>query len=107
MSEMNLYSQSYSAPGMNMSDVPVASLPGVTPRAPQPCGAQSIASLPERKAHSSSEVLAAHFVRKSYRKGPFAVPVLQGIELAVTKGEFVSIIGPSGCGKTTLLHLLA
>jgi len=34
-------------------------------------------------------------------------PVLEGIDLAVRKGEFVSIIGPSGCGKSTILKLVA
>ena len=33
--------------------------------------------------------------------------VLDGIDLAVAEGEFLSVIGPSGCGKTTLLRLLA
>ena len=32
---------------------------------------------------------------------------LDGIELAVEPGEFVSIVGPSGCGKTTLLRIVA
>jgi putative ABC transport system ATP-binding protein len=31
---------------------------------------------------------------------------LTGIELAIKKGEFVSISGPSGCGKSTLLSIL-
>src|SRR5688572_8978223 len=31
---------------------------------------------------------------------------LTGINLAMTKGEFVSISGPSGCGKSTLLSIL-
>ncbi len=30
-----------------------------------------------------------------------------GIDLAVTEGEFVTLLGPSGCGKTTTLALIA
>jgi len=56
---------------------------------------------------SPSELIAAHYIRKSYRRGPVVIPVLQGVSLAVDKGEFLAIVGPSGCGKTTLLHLLA
>ncbi|MEK6346785.1 MAG: ABC transporter ATP-binding protein [Burkholderia sp.] len=33
--------------------------------------------------------------------------VLDGIELDVAPGEFVSVVGPSGCGKSTLLRVLA
>jgi NitT/TauT family transport system ATP-binding protein len=35
------------------------------------------------------------------------VAALDGVELAVAPGEFVSLIGPSGCGKSTLLRLVA
>lgn len=35
------------------------------------------------------------------------VHALSDIDLAVSQGEFVSLIGPSGCGKTTLLRLIA
>ncbi len=33
--------------------------------------------------------------------------VFAGLDLAIMRGEFVSVVGPSGCGKTTLLHILA
>lgn len=32
--------------------------------------------------------------------------VLQGINMRIDKGEFVSVIGPSGAGKSTIFHLL-
>ena len=46
-------------------------------------------------------------VRKVYRKEKMAVPVLEGTDLTVKRGEFLALMGPSGSGKTTLLNLIA
>ena len=42
-------------------------------------------------------------VSKTFSGGTSA---LQGIELTIEPGEFVSLIGPSGCGKSTLLRIM-
>ncbi len=45
-------------------------------------------------------------VSKVYRVGDQEIRALDGIDLRIEEGEFVSIIGPSGSGKSTLMHLL-
>lgn len=46
-------------------------------------------------------------VKKIYNEGHESeVRALNGIDLEIGKGEFVSIIGPSGSGKTTLLDII-
>lgn len=45
-------------------------------------------------------------VTKEYRTEDTTTPVLHGISLTITEGEFISIMGPSGSGKSTLLHIL-
>lgn len=51
-------------------------------------------------------MLRAEGLRKAYRRHAVTVPVLNGLNLEVRAGEFLSIVGASGSGKSTLLHLL-
>src|SRR5216684_1665032 len=45
-------------------------------------------------------------VTKTYDSGENAVQALRGVDVAIGRGQFVSIIGPSGSGKSTLMHIL-
>jgi lipoprotein-releasing system ATP-binding protein len=52
-------------------------------------------------------VLEARALTKTYVGGDGGIiAVLDGIDLAVERGEMVAVIGASGAGKSTLLHLL-
>jgi putative ABC transport system ATP-binding protein len=45
-------------------------------------------------------------VAKLFQRGPTMVRALDGVDLEIDAGEFVTLEGPSGSGKTTLLQLL-
>src|SRR5258706_1100554 len=46
-------------------------------------------------------------IRKTFGAEPGAIVALDGIDLDVKPGEFVTGVGPSGCGKSTLLRIIA
>src|SRR5687767_3632408 len=52
-------------------------------------------------------VLRVRGVRKSFDAPGGTTVALNGIDLDIERGSFVSIIGPSGCGKSTLLQIMA
>jgi ABC-type lipoprotein export system ATPase subunit len=45
-------------------------------------------------------------ISKSYRTGDVVTPVLFGIDLQMSQGDYVALMGPSGSGKSTLMNLL-
>lgn len=45
-------------------------------------------------------------LKKYYGSGDNMVRALDGIDLEITRGEFVAIVGASGSGKTTLLNMM-
>ena len=45
-------------------------------------------------------------VHKTFTRGDEKIDVLQGLTVAIAKGEFLALMGPSGSGKSTLLNLI-
>ena len=84
----------------------MSSLPQTTHSIPISRGIRPHRALPVTSSPQAVEQMATCGLFKSYRKGSLGIPVLQGIDLSVYEGEFLSIIGQSGSGKSTLLHLL-
>lgn len=45
-------------------------------------------------------------MKKHYQMGSQTVRALDGVDLTITKNEYVAIMGPSGSGKSTLMNIL-
>ena len=54
-----------------------------------------------------ADILEIKNVSKTYDAGgDNPVKALDGVDLNIAEGEFVSVIGPSGCGKSTLFNII-
>jgi putative ABC transport system ATP-binding protein len=52
-------------------------------------------------------IAEARGVHRIYETGRVSVHALNGLDLAIARGEMTAVMGPSGCGKTTLLNCMS
>ncbi len=54
----------------------------------------------------SNSLVTIRDLHKVYHRGGERIDVLQGVNLDIPAGDFLTLMGPSGSGKTTLLNLM-
>jgi len=74
------------------------------------CGMEAAAATRPPSAQTTTPgdpVVKIRKLSKLYRQGEINVTALNGIDLVIDRGEFLTLMGPSGSGKSTLLHIIA
>ncbi len=61
----------------------------------------------DKRAETAQPKLSTEHLTVAFGRNGKTTPVLNDINLAVGKGEFLCVVGPSGCGKSTLLSTMA
>jgi len=56
--------------------------------------------------NDNNHTITIEELHKIYKIGNIVVPALNGVDLEIRSGEFVSIMGPSGSGKSTLMNII-
>lgn len=57
--------------------------------------------------NNTSPLITLNGITKVYTDGAVDVPALKGIDLEISRGEFLGVLGKSGAGKTTLVNMIA
>jgi len=56
--------------------------------------------------NSNKEIIKMINIEKAYNMGGSTFKALHGVDLSISKGEYVAIVGPSGAGKSTLMNII-
>jgi NitT/TauT family transport system ATP-binding protein len=69
----------------------------------QPSGSDGAAAL----GAATTDGIRIEGLSKVFRLGRSTVTAVEGVNLAIPQGAFLTLLGPSGCGKSTVLRILA
>jgi len=62
---------------------------------------------PPGLAGAAEPIVEARGLAKTFSVAGSEVVALEGVDLSIARGEFISFVGPSGCGKSTFLNMVA